>query len=191
MARHPQHRVAVVSYNVVLFRHLPSPLDQCAFGCGLCGGVVLDLGACTRAGAQACHRTTIIQYLVQPSIEGYAASVVCFATSAVIELATEPLWVLAQLQLNVKLRVCFLTIHYEMQVMRGPFVADCRGPGAHVPLSHQYCDADLVQRVRRVHFCAGLPRICPCVVCRVLRRISITPVKGRSVGPERPLTHQT
>ena len=42
----------------------------------------------------------------QPDVPGYRGAVLSFAGAAVLELLAEPLWLLAQLQLNVGLRVC-------------------------------------------------------------------------------------
>eukprot|EP00042_Codosiga_hollandica_P030797 m.181113 g.181113 ORF g.181113 m.181113 type:complete len:538 (+) comp53461_c0_seq4:79-1692(+) len=45
-----------------------------------------------------------ISSLDAPDLGHYTSSVVCFAVSAVLELATEPLWLLAQFTLNTRLR---------------------------------------------------------------------------------------
>ncbi len=44
-------------------------------------------------------------YLEQPTVAGDAYGVVVFGLSAVIELSAEPLWVMAQLQRHVTLKV--------------------------------------------------------------------------------------
>lgn len=44
-------------------------------------------------------------YIEQPEVEGDVYGVVLFALAAVIELTAEPLWVWAQLQQHVSLKV--------------------------------------------------------------------------------------
>ena len=49
-------------------------------------------------------------YLKQPSVAGDRYGVVVFGLAAVIELAAEPLWVMAQLQQYVSLKVCSVSL---------------------------------------------------------------------------------